>query len=237
LNGTLPANNPGAEYDAMADAYNARVDTHPHNALYERPAVLSVLPPLSGLTVLDAGCGSGWYAQQFLENGAARVVCVDVSQKMADAARARLGTRAQVLTADLADPLTFASDGEFDLIAAPLVLHYLADWTPTLLEFQRVLKPGGILAFSTHHPIMDVKLFDLLDYFATSYIEDEWDTGKVSYYHSSLTTILNTTLEAGFVIEKVLEPQPVPAMRLTHPELYNKLMHNPWFLVIRARRA
>lgn len=221
----------------MADAYNARVDTHPHNALYERPAVLSVLPPLAGLTILDAGCGSGWYAQHFLENGAARVVCVDVSQKMADAARARLGMHAQVLTFDLANPLTFATDGEFDLIAAPLVLHYLADWTPTLLEFQRVLKLGGTLVFSTHHPIMDVKLFDLPDYFATAYIEDEWDTGKVSYYHRSLTTILNSVVEAGFVIEKVLEPQPVPAMRLTHPELYDKLMHNPWFLVIRARRV
>lgn len=237
MDGTLPATNPGAEYDAMADAYNARVDTHPHNALYERPAVLSVLPPLSGLTILDAGCGSGWYAQHFLENGAARVVCLDVSQKMASAARTRLGTRAQVLTADLAEPLNFAADGEFDLIAAPLVLHYLADWTPTLLEFRRVLKPGGILAFSTHHPLMDVELFNLPDYFATVYIEDEWDTGKVSYYHRSLTTILNSIVEAGFGLEKVLEPQPVAAMRITHPELYDKLMHNPWFLVIRARRA
>jgi SAM-dependent methyltransferase len=221
----------------MADAYNARVDTQPHNALYERPAVLSLLPSLTGLTILDAGCGSGWYAQHFLENGAARVLCVDVSQKMAAAARTRLGTRAQVLNADLAEPLTFAADGEFDLIAAPLVLHYLADWTPTLLEFHRVLRPGGILAFSTHHPLMDVKLFNLPDYFATAYIEDEWDTGKVSYYHRSLTTILNTIVEAGFVIEKVLEPQPVPAMQVTHPELYDKLMHNPWFLVIRARRV
>jgi len=221
----------------MADAYNARVDTHPHNALYERPAMLSVLPPLTGLTILDAGCGSGWYAEQFLTNGAARVVCVDVSQKMAAAARARLGSRAKVLTADLAEPLTFAADGDFDLIVAPLVLHYLSDWAPTLLEFKRVLKPGGILAISTHHPLMDVKLFNLPDYFATTFIEDEWDTGRVSYYHRSLTTIINTIVEAGFVIEKLLEPQPVPAMQVTHPELYDKLMHNPWFLVIRARRA
>ena len=237
MNEKLPANNPAAEYDAMADAYNARVDTHPHNALYERPAMLSVLPPLTGSTILDAGCGSGWYAQHFLENGAARVVCVDISGKMTAAARARLGERARGINADLAQPLTFAADAEFDLVAAPLVLHYLADWTPTLLEFQRVLKPGGNLVFSTHHPIMDVKLFNLPDYFATAYIEDEWDTGKVSYYHRSLTTMLHDVIATGFVIEQVLEPQPVWAMQATHPELYDKLMHNPWFLVIRARRA
>src|SRR3990172_2940250 len=108
--------NPGAEYDAMADAYNARVDTQPHNALYERPAVLSLLPPLAGLTVLDAGCGSGWYAQQYLDNGAKRVVCVDASQKMAAAAHTRLGERAQVLVADLSKPLSFAISGKFDLV-------------------------------------------------------------------------------------------------------------------------
>ena len=220
----------------MADAYNARVDTHPHNALYDRPAVFSVLPPLTGLSILDAGCGSGWYAQQFLDHGAARVVCVDVSQKMAAAAQARLGERAQVLNVDLSEPLTFAADGEFDLVCAPLVLHYLENWAPTLREFQRVLKPGGILVFSTHHPIMDVKLFNLPDYFATTLIEDEWDTGKVTYYHRSLTAILDAVLEAGFALEKVLEPQPVSAMQASHPELYDKLMHNPWFLVIRARR-
>lgn len=220
----------------MADAYNARVDTHPHNALYDRPAVFSVLPLLTGLTILDAGCGSGWYAQQFLDHGVNRVVCVDASRKMAAAAQARLSERAKVIVFDLARPLTFATDAEFDLVCAPLVLHYLADWAPTLLEFHRVLKPGGVLVFSTHHPVMDVKLFNLPDYFATTLIEDEWDTGSVTYYHRSLTAILDAVLEAGFAIEKVLEPRPVAAMQSSHPELYDKLMHNPWFLVVRARR-
>ncbi|TDA67099.1 MAG: class I SAM-dependent methyltransferase [Chloroflexi bacterium] len=228
--------NPGAEYDAMADAYNAHVDTQPHNALYERPAVLSLLPPLAGLTVLDAGCGSGWYAQHYLEHEVKRVVCVDASEKMTAAARARLGERAQVLVADLGQSLNFATNGEYDLVVAPLVLHYLLDWLPTLREFHRVLKPNGLFVFSTHHPIMDFKLFNLPDYFATALIEDEWSTGKVTYYHHSLSAICATLAEAGFSIERLLEPQPVPAMQASHPELYDRLMHNPWFLVIRARR-
>ncbi|MHB0988490.1 MAG: class I SAM-dependent methyltransferase [Bellilinea sp.] len=228
--------NPGADYDAMADAYNARVDTQPHNALYERPAVLSMLPPLAGLTVLDAGCGSGWYAQQYLDKGAKRVVCADASQKMVAAARVRLGERAQVLVADLSQPLSFATNGEYDLVVAPLVLHYLADWLPTLREFHRVLKPNGLLVFSTHHPTMDFKLFNLPDYFATTLIEDEWSTGKVTYYHHSLSAICAALAEAGFTIERLLEPQPVQAMQASHPELYERLMHNPWFLVIRARK-
>ena len=231
-----PTHDPGAEYDTMADAYNARVDTQPHNALYERPAVLSMLPPLAGLTILDAGCGSGWYAQQYLDKRAKRVVCVDASEKMVAAARVRLGERAQVLVANLGQPLGFAAHSEFDLVSAPLVLHYLADWLPTLREFHRVLKPNGLLVFSSHHPTMNFKLFNLPDYFATTLIEDEWSSGKVTYYHHSLSAISAALAEAGFTIERLLEPQPVPAMQASHPELYERLMRNPWFLVIRARR-
>ena len=50
-------------YDDTADAYAAGVDSRPYNALYERPAMLDLLPPLPGTRVLDAGCGPGWYVE------------------------------------------------------------------------------------------------------------------------------------------------------------------------------
>ena len=46
-----------AAYDEMAEAYAARIETKPHNAYYERPATLSLLPDVRGKRVLDAGCG------------------------------------------------------------------------------------------------------------------------------------------------------------------------------------
>jgi hypothetical protein len=48
-------------YDELAEAYAARVETKPHNAYYERPATLSLLPDVKGKRVLDAGCGPGVY--------------------------------------------------------------------------------------------------------------------------------------------------------------------------------
>ena len=51
-------------YDDIADSHAAAVDTAPHNALHERPAMLALLPDVVGRRVLDAGCGSGWYAEQ-----------------------------------------------------------------------------------------------------------------------------------------------------------------------------
>jgi SAM-dependent methyltransferase len=224
------------DYEGMAEKYIAAVDSKPYNALYERPAVLSLLPPLAGLDVLDAGCGSGWYGQYYLENQVASLTCIDVSPKMLAATRSRLGERARILEADLEKPLTFAPDGSFDLIVAPLVMHYLRDWLPTLQEFKRVLRLNGRLVFSTHHPIMDFRLHNLADYFAITLIEDEWSTGKVSFYRRPLTKISADLHAARFVIERLLEPQPVAEEQWTDRQSYEKLMHNPWFLVIRARR-
>ena len=53
-------------YDAwefLAEMYSKKVGTKAHNALYERPATLSLLPPVAGKRVLDAGCGPGVYAR------------------------------------------------------------------------------------------------------------------------------------------------------------------------------
>ena len=224
----------GASYEAIASNYASIVDTKPHNALYERPATLSMLPSLADATVLDAGCGPGWYAEQMLDRGA-RVVSVDYNQEFVAITRARVGDRATVLQADLTQPLTFAGDGQFDLIVCPLVMHYLKVWTPTLREFHRVLQPHGVLVFSTHHPFMDWKLYEQEDYFAVTLIEDDWrDIGPVRFYRRPLTAISQALADAGFVIERLLEPQPVEAMRAVAPQWYERLSKNPWFLVVRA---
>jgi SAM-dependent methyltransferase len=222
-------------YEAMATKYAEVVDQKPYNALYERPAVLKLLPPLQGLDVFDAGCGSGWYAEYLVEQGA-QVVSVDVSPKFVAMTRARLGDRAEVRRADLGQPLAFIKDGRFDLIVAPLVMHYLEDWAAVFAEFHRILKRGGQLVFSTHHPFMDYRLHDLDDYFEFRLLEEEWSTGKVRFYRRPLTAMSAALKEAGFVIERLLEPQPVAAFQEVDPEGYEKLSKNPWFLVIRARR-
>ncbi|HEX8903826.1 MAG TPA: class I SAM-dependent methyltransferase [Longimicrobiaceae bacterium] len=223
-------------YQDIADRYAAEVDTRPLNAFYERPAVLSLLPPLAGTRVLDAGCGPGWYTEHLVARGA-DVTAFDAAPRFVELTRARVGNRARVLRADLARPLDFAADAAFDLVLSPLALHYVHDWDALLRELARVLRPGGLLVFSTHHPSMTWQLFRTPDYFATEPLESAWDAvGKVSFYRRPLTAITEALAGAGFVIERLIEPQPTEAFRRASPEEYERLMKTPWYLVVRARR-
>lgn len=225
----------GASYQGIALQYAQQVDSRPMNAHYERPAMLSLLPPLAGARVLDVGCGSGWYAEYLLGQGAA-VTSFDLDETFVALTRARVGERARVLRADLAEPLTFAADGAFDLAVAPLVLHYLRDWLPSLRELRRVLRPDGLLVFSTHHPFMDWQEFQCADYFALERLEDYWEgVGPVQFYRRPLTAISAALAEAGFCIERLLEPQPGEAYRQARPEWFERLRVSPWFLLVRAR--
>src|SRR5262245_5887071 len=91
-------------YSRLADAFAARIDTKAHNAFYDRPAVLSLLPDVKGRRVLDAGSGPGVYAEWLVEHGA-EVVGLDVCPRMVELARLRLGSKATFFEADLEQPL------------------------------------------------------------------------------------------------------------------------------------
>jgi 2-polyprenyl-3-methyl-5-hydroxy-6-metoxy-1,4-benzoquinol methylase len=48
----------------------------------EWPDLRALLPPMRGQTVLDLGCGYGWFSRWAVEHGAHSVLGLDVSQKM-----------------------------------------------------------------------------------------------------------------------------------------------------------
>jgi len=227
-------------YEELAEAYDARVSTKPHNAYYDRPAVLSLLPEVRGLMVLDAGCGPGAYAEIMLEMGA-HVVAVDVSPKMVAYAKKRLGERARVFLADLEKEIPGLEAETFDLIISPLVLNYIDDLRPIFARFYRLLKNGGTLVFSVGHPFFDFVYYKSENYFATEKVGTTWrGFGKPVYvpaYRHSLSALINPLLDAGFSLERVLEPLPTEDFRQADPEEYEQLMRSPGFLCIRARRV
>ncbi len=204
--------------------------------------MLELLPPLKDARILDAGCGSGWYAEQLLARGA-RVDGVDSSAAMVDYAQRRLlgdhstefAHRLTLQVADLAGSLPF-DDGVFDGVVSPLVLHYMRDWRPALRELHRVMKPGAWLLFSTHHPAADAARFGTTNYAATEHVVDHWDwVGDVEFYRRPLSEVVAAVVDSGFVIEKLVEPVPVAEFRALSPESWEGLMRQPEFLILRVR--
>lgn len=226
-------------YEEMAEHYFRYVDTKPFNAYYERPATISLLPEVRGKRVLDAGCAAGWYTKWLLDKGA-DVIALDFSPKMIEMTKKRVGDGAEVLRADLNNPLDFIKDKSIDIVLSSLTLHYLKNWDMVMMEFYRILKDNGQLIFSVHHPFMDFTVFNKENYFLTELLEDEWSTingkVKVEFYRRPLCDIVSAVTDSGFVVDKLLEPMPTEQFKLEKPDTYDILTKRPQFLFIRARK-
>lgn len=227
-------------YETLAEAYAAAVDTKPHNAYYERPATLSLMPEVKGKRVLDAGCGPGVYSEWLIESGA-KVVAIDASPKMVELAKLRLGSTTDVRRADLSKPLTFLDSSSFDVVLSPLVLEYIEDWHSVFAEFYRVLRPDGHLVFSVTHPFFDYNYFKSSNYFETELVGGEWrgfESVRVFMpsFRRSLSATLDPLVEAGFCLERILEPKPTKEFKKADPKHYEELSQQPCFLCVRARK-
>lgn len=233
-------------YEQFASRYGKYAATKPHNAGYERPATLSLLPDLQGASVLDAGCGPGLYAEELLRRGA-DLVGVDVTPEMVDRARERVGDRATFHVADLSQPLAFAADEAFDGIVSPLVLDYIDDWDAVFSEFSRVLKPGGWLVYSHSHPMSDYLLLRDKEQLEPHYFERErfamrWSgfgtpAPLVETNRRPLAQMLNPLVRAGFLLDELLEPLPDPSVEKTNRALFESLSREPCFLCVRALKS
>lgn len=226
------------DYGQMADVYADEADAEPTKASYDRPAILAMAGDVSGKRVLDVGCASGALSSLLVERGAS-VVGIDLNARLIERARARLGDRAEFHVADISAPMPFLASASFDIVAASLVLHYLADWGPPLREFGRVLRPGGVFVMSTHHPTVDMEIADpAASYFETFLLTATWPMAdreyQVHFYHRPISAIVDALADAGFLIERIPEPVPVREAFAADPDFYERISQGPWFLFIRA---
>jgi len=218
----------------MGTGYQRHAADSAYNAHYDRPAVLAALGPVSGRRVLDAACGPGLYTQELLNRGA-EVTAFDASPVMVELARKGTAGRAQIDRAVLGGPLPYP-DGTYDLIVCALAIHYADDRAGAFAEFCRILRPGGALVVSTQHPAMDW-LRKGGSYFDVKLETDIWHTPSgdqpVRFWREPLSDLCTAATDAGFLIEKVIEPRPAATMRERYPDDYDKLTREPGFLILR----
>jgi ubiquinone/menaquinone biosynthesis C-methylase UbiE len=197
--------------------------------------VLGLLGDVRGLKVLDAGCGPGLYAEELVAGGA-EVVGLDASPEMVRLASQRVGPPSTFRAHALGDPIDWLRDASVDAAILALVIHHVDDRVGALRELFRVLRPGGTLVVSTHHPVADwLRLGG--SYFAVEKLDEVWNRGwRVHYWRQPLTATCEEFARAGFLIERLVEPRPRPEMAERFPDDYAKLVREPGFVDFRLRK-
>jgi len=236
-----PGESPTVEnaYDKLSRTYETR-ENDPYCADLEFPAMTELVPNTEGKRVLDAGCGCGRYTEWLIERGA-HVVAVDKSSEMVEQARQRTTGQAEVRRTDIGTSFDFADDSAFDGIVSGLSLHYVENWRQTFTEFARILRPGGFLAFSTHHPLDDYIAFEAENYFDTERERMIWsasgDETAVPFYRRPFSAVINPLIETGFRLDELVEPKPKETFGEKKPESYEKRLRYPTFLCVRASKV
>ncbi|WP_058043900.1 class I SAM-dependent methyltransferase [Streptomyces roseifaciens] len=227
------------QYDDLGAEYAEHTASSVINAYYDRPAILALSGDVAGKRVLDVGCAAGHLSARLAGLGAT-VTGIDSSGVMVRMAEELCNDRDGRPTfrrADLTEPLDFLSDDSFDLVTASLVLHYLKDWGPALAELRRVLRPGGAMVLSVHHPGEDWHWLDRTDYFRTELITDEWTVGgkprTVRFYRRPLSWTFAALRKAGFEVDQLVEPMPLPECESVDPQWFKRLSTTPRFLYFR----
>ncbi|MBS1200123.1 MAG: biotin biosynthesis protein BioC [Proteobacteria bacterium] len=99
--------------------------------------------------IVDVGCGTGHAAQALAGRyPSSRVIALDLAEGMLREAR-RHGSTLQVCGDAMRLPL---GDASVDLLFSSLTLQWCTDLDATFAEFRRVLRPRGLLNFTTFGP-------------------------------------------------------------------------------------
>ncbi|KAF2122893.1 S-adenosyl-L-methionine-dependent methyltransferase [Lophiotrema nucula] len=189
------------------------------------PKLREMVGDVAAETVLDLGCGLGWFSRYAAQSGAASVIASDISNRMIERAKEMtaqeaFGTKIEYGVKDLNDGL--GADGgkeKYDLVYSSLALHYLPNESVARLlkEIFASIKPGGRFVFSIEHPIFtspsnpvpttlpdgrEIWPFD--SYGNESIRETSW-MGGVTKYHRTMQTYLKSLIDAGFVLKDLVE--------------------------------
>ncbi len=105
--------------------------------------------------LLDAGCGGGLISIPYCQAGG-KAIAIDIGPGFVEYARERaeilgVGGRVNFMVGDICD-LCLKSE-IFDVISCTEVLEHLPKPSKAIAEFERVLRPGGILVITVPNPI------------------------------------------------------------------------------------
>ena len=173
---------------------------------------LGLLGDVEGHDVVELGCGGAQFGLALADRGA-DYTGVDISSAQLAHARENAkdcSVEARFVEASVTDlPL---SDDAFDLAVSAFAFQWVDDLAACIQEAQRVLRPGGRLAFSVDHPVY--KLFDPENAeLKRSYFSDvprreysETYDAEMVIHRRRISDTVDLLIDAGFTVDAIKEP-------------------------------
>mgnify|MGYP005782474441 FL=1 len=206
-----------------------------------------MLPDFTGKRVLDLGCGYGWHAFYAAENGAEKVLGIDLSEKMLAVAREKNTFPSVRFARGAMEDVRFP-DGSFDAVLSSLALHYVKDYAELVPRVYRWLAPGGAFVFSAEHPTFtaygnqdwyyspegEILHFPVDRYFYEGEREAVFLGETVKKCHRTVDGYLKPLWQTGFTVEDLSEPRP-PEEMMDLPGMKDE-MRRPMMLLVSARK-
>jgi SAM-dependent methyltransferase len=185
---------------------------------------LKVLGAVRGKRILELGCGAAQWSIA-LAGKKARPVGMDNSLQQLEHARraARSGKTRLPLVQGAAEQLPFRAE-TFDVVFCDYGGMSFADPARTVPEVARVLRSGGLLAFSTTTPFLLAcwpdeaeKVTRELHYPYFGMRRMEWSSDETVDFQLPYGEWIRLFRRTGFTIEDLIEIQPPAGARTTYP--------------------
>jgi ubiquinone/menaquinone biosynthesis C-methylase UbiE len=204
-------------YDAIGQAYDEFVAV----SCIHRVAIPSILGLCAeGDAVLDIACGQGALTRE-LARGFRVVVGIDRSPELIRIAEERGAAPHVRYLAEDAETLSSLPEASFDGATCCLALTDFDDLSAVLAATSRVLKRNGWFVVAALHPCFEAPRATNGEHagqpvkLVSHYFEEgRWWPGdrtrlfgEIGWHHRTLTTILNSFLDAGFALDGAQEPR------------------------------
>ncbi|MBA7513722.1 2-methoxy-6-polyprenyl-1,4-benzoquinol methylase, mitochondrial [subsurface metagenome] len=180
---------------------------------------LNLLGDVRGKEVIELGCGGAQHSIALAKKGA-NCTGIDLSEEQLKFAKKLIEenkVKVKLILGDI-ENLDMIEDNLFDTAFSAFALDWVQDLDKVFQEAYRILNDAGIFVFSMGHPFYnclgnypnprDLKI--KLGYFQRNILEKDDNSGiTMNFVLPTISDIINSLINTGFVIEKIVEPEPV----------------------------